>query len=101
MTPRGSTTVFAVWGGLFALLGGCLVHAACAPRDTAGAQALVARLGLTDIALLNEARYTRNPALADLHAPFQDGPGSFDHFPSGSLFSPHLALGGRIETVAP
>ncbi len=43
---------------------------------------LVATLGLTDLALYTEARYTRHPALADWHGPFQDGPSSLDHFPS-------------------
>ena len=56
-----------------------LVHAA---RIT------VPELGLTDLALFTEARYTRHPSQADLHTPFQDHPLSFDHFPSGSLLSP-------------
>ncbi len=51
-------------------------------------RALVRRLGLTDICLCTEAGYTRNPALADRHAPFQDGPMCFDHFPSGALVAP-------------
>jgi len=51
-------------------------------------QALVARLGATDIALFTEARYTRHPSQADLHTPFQDHPGAFEHFPSGSLIGP-------------
>lgn len=48
---------------------------------------LVRAVGLTDLALFTEARYTRNPAMADLHTPFQDNPMSFEHFPSG-IFSP-------------
>lgn len=49
---------------------------------------LVKELGLTDLCLFTEARYTRHPAMADLHSPFQDHPGAFEHFPSGSLVSP-------------
>ena len=47
--------------------------------------ALVADLGLTDLALFTEARYTRHPSQADLHSAFQDHPLALEHFPSGSL----------------
>lgn len=53
---------------------------------------LVARLGLTDLALFTEARYTRHPSQADLHSALQDHPGAFDHFPSGSLLAPPAHL---------
>ena len=49
---------------------------------------LVRSLGLTDLCLFTEARYTRHPAMADRHAPFQDHPMGLDHFPSGSLVTP-------------
>jgi hypothetical protein len=49
---------------------------------------LVRDLALTDLCLFTEARYTRHPSQADLHAPFQDHPGSFEHFPTGSLVRP-------------
>jgi hypothetical protein len=49
---------------------------------------LVGSLKLTDLCLFTEARYTRHPALADLHSPFQDHPMALDHFPSGSLVTP-------------
>jgi len=54
---------------------------------------LAKRLGLTDIALFTEARYTRHPSQADLHAPFQDHPLALEHFPTGSLIAPprHIA----------
>jgi hypothetical protein len=57
-------------------------------------RALVARLGLTDLALFTEARYTRHPTQADLHSAFQDHPLALEHFPSGSLLPPprHEAL---------
>lgn len=45
-------------------------------------------LGLTDLALFTEARYTRHPSLADRHSPFQEHPLSLEHFPSGSVVSP-------------
>jgi hypothetical protein len=50
--------------------------------------AMVAELGLSDLALFTEARFTRHLSLADRHAPFQDHPTSFDHFPSTSLVLP-------------
>lgn len=46
---------------------------------------IVAALELTDLALFNEARYTRHPSQADLHSAFQDHPMAQDHFPTGSL----------------
>ncbi len=48
---------------------------------------LTEALGLTDLALTTEARYTRHPTMADLTSPFQDHPASLDHFPSGSTFT--------------
>jgi hypothetical protein len=47
------------------------------------------RLQITDLCLVTEARYTRHPAMADRHAPFQDHPGALEHFPSGSLILPN------------
>lgn len=49
---------------------------------------LVSGLGLTDLALFTEARYTRHLTQADLHSAFQDHPLALDHFPSGSLVPP-------------
>ncbi|MEN8180637.1 MAG: hypothetical protein ABFS39_18730 [Pseudomonadota bacterium] len=49
---------------------------------------LVKKLGLSDLALFTEARYTRHLSQADLHTAFQDHPLSLEHFPSGSLISP-------------
>ncbi len=53
---------------------------------------MVETLQLSDLCLFTEARYTRNPSVADINTPFQDYPLSFDHFPSGSLIClpPHL-----------
>jgi hypothetical protein len=67
-------------------------HAALTGRGLSGAGSgnagLAKRLGLTDLCLFTEARYSRHPAMADLHSPFQDAPTSFDYFPSGSLLQP-------------
>jgi hypothetical protein len=57
------------------------------PRAAADAE-LVARLGLTDLALFTEARYTRHLSQADRHSAFQDHPLALEHFPSGSLVLP-------------
>jgi hypothetical protein len=53
---------------------------------------LVGELGLTDLCLFTEARYTRHPSLTDIHSPFQDSPHSLEHFPSGSLMPPPQSL---------
>ncbi|MDT8421308.1 MAG: hypothetical protein RQ754_12835 [Desulfuromonadales bacterium] len=53
-----------------------------------GKRQLVKGLGLTDLALFSEARYTRHPSQADLFSAFQDYPAALEHFPSGSLIAP-------------
>jgi hypothetical protein len=60
---------------------------------------LVERLGLTDLALFTDARYTRHLTMADLNTPFQDHPMSFEHFPSGSILPvpPHLRRRPGVE----
>ena len=57
-------------------------------RGLAQRKHLVRDLQLTDLCLFTEARYTRHLSQADLHAPFQDYPLAFEHFPSGSLVLP-------------
>lgn len=49
---------------------------------------MVKELGLTDLALFTEARYTRHLSQSDLHSAFQDHPMALEHFPSGSLYLP-------------
>lgn len=49
---------------------------------------LVSGLGLTDLCVSTEARYTRHPAVSDLMTPFMDHPGAIEHFPSGSFLAP-------------
>ncbi|MBZ4022264.1 hypothetical protein CKO11_07315 [Rhodobacter sp. TJ_12] len=89
---RPSTPVFTALGLLLALAVAQGGHAlATAPQQAARLAAnrqIVHDLGLSDLALFTEARYTRHPALADHAAPFQDAPGSFEHFPSGSFVPP-------------
>ena len=51
-------------------------------------QKTVAVLGLTDLCVATEARYTRHPAVSDPVAPFMDHPGAIEHFPSGSYWKP-------------
>jgi hypothetical protein len=56
------------------------------------AKAVIVRsLGLTDLCLFTEARYTRHPSQADRFTPFQDSPGSPEHFPAGSIVPPPRA----------
>lgn len=45
-------------------------------------------LGLTDLAVATEARYTRHPAVSDPMAPFMDHPGAIEHFPTGTFWLP-------------
>jgi len=89
---RHSSAAFLVIGLLLSLQCLMIVHAA--DRRTAALpaiqekQRMVKALQLTDLCLFTEARYTRHPAMADFHSAFQDGPLSFEHFPSGSLVTP-------------
>jgi hypothetical protein len=57
-------------------------------RDVAAGAAMSRALGLTDLAIWTEARYTRHPSLADRATAFQDHPGSLEHFPAGSVVAP-------------
>jgi hypothetical protein len=45
-------------------------------------------LGLSDLCVSTEARYTRHPAVSDPMAPFMDHPGAIEHFPTGSFWLP-------------
>ena len=47
-----------------------------------------AGLGLTDLCVATEARYTRHPAISDPVAPRMDHPGAIEHFPTGSFWVP-------------
>jgi hypothetical protein len=73
----------ATLGGLLAL-GRASVQRAAA-GDLPAKRQVVERLGLTDLSLWTDARYTRHPSQADLFSAFQDFPSAPDHFPSGSI----------------
>jgi hypothetical protein len=92
MRPRKSDVFFMVTGALLLALMFLPLHAAISQGASAGLAlergALVRGLGLTDLCLFTEARYTRHPSLADLSSAFQDHPSSLEHFPSGSLIAP-------------
>jgi hypothetical protein len=49
-------------------------------------------LGLTDLCVSTEARYTRHPAVSDPVVPFMDHPGAVEHFPTGSFWFPPRAV---------
>ena len=99
MTSRRESTVFFLFVTLclaFLLL--LFAHASWrdkADRESYGEKReIVKALGLTDLCLFTEARYSRHPAMADRFTPFQDHPLSLEHFPSASILlpPPHLAV---------
>ena len=75
------------------------LHARHAQERSGGAataqSAELKRLHVTDLCLATEARYTRHPAMADRHAPFQEHPLALEHFPSGSLILPAIPNGDK------
>ncbi len=89
---RHSTVFYLMIAVLFVLQCILFVHAAikraAALPDLQEKRIMVKSLSLTDLCLFTEARYTRHPSVADFHSAFQDGPLSFEHFPSGSLITP-------------
>lgn len=93
-------TLLAFAAGGFALTcaDAARLRAASTARVTATA-ALVTQLGLTDLALFTEARYTRHPTQADLQSAFQDHPGALEHFPTGSLVPPPLGILHAYENL--
>lgn len=72
---------------------------AASTASVAATAALVAQLGLTDLALFTEARYTRHPTQADLQSAFQDHPGALEHFPTGSLVPPPIGILHAYENL--
>jgi hypothetical protein len=89
---RKSSIFTLVTCGNILLAGLIVLHArhsqSAAANGLAERAGMVRSLGLTDLCLFTEARYTRHPAMADRFAPFQDHPGAMEHFPSGSLVTP-------------
>ena len=78
---------------VFALLVGALTTRVLAKRsgqeeNFQKLQQVVHRLGLSDLALSTEARYTRHPAISDSVVVSMDHPGAIDHFPSTFFWAP-------------
>ncbi|QQS55244.1 MAG: hypothetical protein IPM89_05395 [Candidatus Competibacteraceae bacterium] len=92
--PRMANVALTLLAILLLLFGLTLADAAWRSRSTDRAtnRALVRELGLTDLSLFTEARYTRHPSQADRHSPFQDHPAALDHFPTGTLLPPPPGL---------
>lgn len=91
---RAGTTPLLLLGLGLVLFAASWLDAAWRGNEEAlgNARQLVATLGLTDLALFTEARYTRHLSQADRHTAFQDHPLALDHFPSGSLVPPPARL---------
>jgi hypothetical protein len=89
---RPSLVLFLLLGVLLLVDGGLLLYRqqAAIERQAAGEimDIVVAGLGLTDLCVATEARYTRHPAVSDRAAPRMDHPGSIEHFPTGSFWIP-------------
>ncbi|MDD5757539.1 MAG: hypothetical protein PHI06_00490 [Desulfobulbaceae bacterium] len=84
---------FSLFLSLLALVDGGLylhhrAHAAQFAAEADVCRITVAGLGLSDLSLSTEARYTRHPAVSDLVVPFMDHPGAIEHFPTGSFWAP-------------
>ncbi|WP_205563272.1 hypothetical protein [Cohaesibacter haloalkalitolerans] len=99
MILRPSVIVLGLVALFMVLLGVTVILAALDDSPRQPARSLVQQLGLSDLTLFTEARYTRNPSMADLSTAFQDHPVSLDHFPTGSLIGPnlHFSSKARIE----
>ena len=97
--PRKANVALAVLAILWLLFGLTLADAAwrSGSADHAASRALVRELGLSDLSLFTEARYTRHPSQADRHAPFQNHPAALEHFPTGSLLPLPPCLGGCFQ----
>lgn len=97
--PRPADIAVALFSVAACAVAATFVDAAIGVSDAtpslAERAALVERLGLTDLSLFTEARYTRHLSQADAHAPFQDHPFAIEHFPSGSLVTPPRHQGGH------
>lgn len=88
---RPSAIFLAFLAGLVLVDSGLLLHHHLLEERSAAEagilQITVAGLGLTDLSLATEARYTRHPAISDAVVPFMDYPGALEHFPSGSFWA--------------
>ncbi|MBU4033330.1 MAG: hypothetical protein KKG34_00905 [Proteobacteria bacterium] len=85
--------IFAILLALLLVLDGALFVDALSRRKVEATtltqlEVLTSALGLTDLAVSTEARYTRHPAVSDAVAPFMDHPGAIEHFPTGAFWLP-------------
>lgn len=98
MRARRSTLFLCALAALLLLGAGVILHALDtvenSERRLCANASLVRRLALTDLCLFTEASYTRHLATADLSTPFQEGPMSLEHFPSGALVQPPVRTPG-------
>lgn len=86
---RPAHVVLSVLGTLLLLFFLTVASAVWQVRELGQNAALVRELGLSDLVLSSETRYTRHPSQADYHSAFQDHPTALEHFPSGALLLPH------------
>jgi hypothetical protein len=77
-----------------------LLNASYYDKILAEKKQLVQNLGLTDLCLFTEARYTRHLSQADFFSAFQDSPMAFEHFPSGSVVLPPVLVHRREKKRA-
>lgn len=78
---------------VLAMLGSGVGHSVSVKKSAQGdnfalLRSLTARLGLSDLALSTEARYTRHVAVSDSVVVSMDHPGAIDHFPSTFFWAP-------------
>jgi hypothetical protein len=89
---RYSKIVFITFFISAVLLGGMVWHSQIRLRDfqkyTKLRQRITRKIGLPDLAITTAARYLRHYSLTDISTPFQDYPGSLDHFPAGFAYRP-------------
>jgi hypothetical protein len=93
---RKSSLALSLLGFSVLLLGLMFIHATL-QRQADGPfidrmAGVVRNLGLTDLCLFTEARYTRHLSQADLYSAFQDHPVALEHFPTGSIAAPPAGL---------
>jgi hypothetical protein len=90
---RRSVQFLMIIGTSMALFLTLPLHAQYEQRHVQEEPEVLRGLHVTDLCLVTEARYTRHPALADRHAPYQEHPLALEHFPSGSLIIPNSRQG--------
>ena len=79
MITRGTIYLLFI-SAMLLLTAGLMIAGSAGDIDLTKKRQLVQTLGITDLSLFSEARYTRHPSQADLFSPFQD-------FPAGLAFN--------------